>query len=378
MKFIAFGNEENIRIRLFKEALARLKIDSFTLINYQEIIDNPSLISNFSDDNTIIRFDSPDRDFELQKQIINVGYNCDKNNKYQQISPEELKILSFNKGEIRYPKQFSKGWQKLLKIWGDNLKIKTFNHPHDIAKMFDKSYCNQLFANNKLPVAQSLGNINCYEELRETMYEKGYQKVFIKLNQGSSGSGIIAYNMGTFNEAESATTTVAMERRKKEIKLFNSRIIRTYHRQENIRDIINIICGEDVQVEEWLPKAELNNYPFDLRIVIINGKPQHMVVRLGTKGIITNLHLLNERGNLDDLLSKISPKNWTEIQETCVKTLSLFPNSFYAGIDLLIYPNFKEHAIIEINAFGDLLPNLYWQGMDTYTSELVSLLNKYS
>ncbi|WP_308256291.1 hypothetical protein [Geminocystis sp. GBBB08] len=45
------------------------------------------------------------------------------------------------------------------------------------------------------------------------------------------------------------------------------------------------------------------------------------------------------------LVNKINPKNWNEIQETCIKALSLFPNSFYGGIDLLIYPNFKEYAI---------------------------------
>ena len=57
--------------------------------------------------------------------------------------------------------------------------------------MFDKTYCNNLFAQNKLPVAQSLGNITCYEELKETMYQQGYQKVFIKLAHGSSGSELL-------------------------------------------------------------------------------------------------------------------------------------------------------------------------------------------
>jgi hypothetical protein len=30
--------------------------------------------------------------------------------------------------------------------------------------------------------------------------------------------------------------------------------------------------------------------------------------------------------------------------------------------------------VIEVNAFGDLLPNALWQGRDTYVSELLSML----
>ncbi len=377
MEIIAVGSAENKRIKLFKEAINKRNLTLKNLITYDRIIDNPSLINQFIDKNTIIRFDSPERNFDIQKKIIEVGYNPHNNSKNKQISPKQLNNFPFIKGEIRYPKQFFQGWQKLLKLWGDNLQIKSFNHPYDIAKMFDKTYCNNLFAQNKLPVAQSLGNITCYEELKETMYQQGYQKVFIKLAHGSSGSGVVAYNLGEYNQPESAITTVDIRRRKNDIKLFNSRQIKTYKNKQNIKDIINYLCAEEVQVEEWLPKAKLGDYPFDLRIVVINGEPQHTVVRLGTRGIITNLHLLNKRGNLEDFLNKVHPKQWEKMQETCVKALSLFPNSLYAGVDLLVYPDFKQHAILEINAFGDLLPNLYWQGMDTYTSELVSLQKLY-
>ena len=34
-----------------------------------------------------------------------------------------------------------------------------------------------------------------------------------------------------------------------------------------------------------------------------------------------------------------------------------------------------ELRIIEVNAFGDLLPGLLWQGQDTYELELRSMLN---
>ncbi|BAZ17613.1 hypothetical protein NIES4071_94930 [Calothrix sp. NIES-4071] len=59
---------------------------------------------------------------------------------------------------------------------------------------------------------------------------------------------------------------------------------------------------------------------------------------------------------------------------TCEQAAKLFPRSLYCGVDLLILPDWKQHAILEINAFGDLLPGILWNGMDTYTSEVKAML----
>ena len=34
-----------------------------------------------------------------------------------------------------------------------------------------------------------------------------------------------------------------------------------------------------------------------------------------------------------------------------------FPKSLYAGIDLRISPDYQHHQVLEVNAFGDLLPS---------------------
>jgi hypothetical protein len=160
-----------------------------------------------------------------------------------------------------------------------------------------------------------------------------------------------------------------------ETRLYNSRKIRQYTEREAIADIINILCAEGVQVEEWLPKARLQNRQFDVRVVVIDGEAQHVVVRLGHSPM-TNLHLGNERTNLDALLTKVKPDNWEEMKRTCEAAAALFPNSLYCGIDLLIRPDYQQHAILEINAFGDLLPGTTWNGFDTYTSEVQAMLKK--
>ena len=59
MEIIAVGSAENKRIKLFKEAINKRNLTLKNLITYDRIIDNPSLINQFIDKNTIIRFDSP-------------------------------------------------------------------------------------------------------------------------------------------------------------------------------------------------------------------------------------------------------------------------------------------------------------------------------
>jgi hypothetical protein len=54
--------------------------------------------------------------------------------------------------------------------------------------------------------------------------------------------------------------------------------------------------------------------------------------------------------------------------------MECFPESLYAGIDLLFSPDFRRQAVIEVNAFGDLLPGVFWQGQETYAAELLVMV----
>ena len=46
------------------------------------------------------------------------------------------------------------------------------------------------------------------------------------------------------------------------------------------------------------------------------------------------------------------------------------------GIDILIGPNFREHRVLEFNAFGDLLPGVLWEGMNTYEAQVAACLSR--
>ena len=42
----------------------------------------------------------------------------------------------------------------------------------------------------------------------------------------------------------------------------------------------------------------------------------------------------------------------------------------------MILPGWQQHAVLEINAFGDLLPGITHRGLDTYESELKTVFDK--
>lgn len=381
LNFILIANPENRRVGFLQQALTHFNLPPATVVDYADLISGKQTLEQFNAPNTIIRFDSPEKNFDIDKAIIaegsrEWGVGSGEIFNHQRISAEAATQLEFDKGRILYPRQWYLGWRYLLQKWETQLtpfQGYFMNYPQDIAVMFDKPACHERFSHQNIPVPRSLGKIHNYEHLREQMQTQGIERVFVKLSHGSAASGVVAYRANS--RFESAITTVERVRENGGTLLYNSRKISHYTHHEEIADIINILTAEGVQVEEWLPKAHLQGCGFDVRVVVINGEAQHIVVRLG-KSPMTNLHLGNERGDTEEFLAKVGVENWEMMKRTCEQAAALFPDSLYCGVDLLILPDWKTHAILEINAFGDLLPGILWDGMDTYTSEIKAILEK--
>jgi hypothetical protein len=199
------------------------------------------------------------------------------------------------------------------------------------------------------------------------MREAGLRGVFVKLAHGSSASGVVAYRTG--GGTQEALTTVEMVRQGGEMRLYNSRLIRRYQRPAEVAALIDALVREGVQVEEWLPKAGLDDHVFDLRVVVIAGAARHTVVRM-SRSPMTNLHLLNRRGDTSAVAARMGPEAWQAARRTCERAAAVFPDSLHLGVDLLIAPDYRRHAVLEANAFGDLLPGALSEGQDTYEAEI--------
>ncbi len=365
------------RTHLFQQALARLGQPPARVISFTDLLAGREFLPDYLEPGTIVRVDSPGKDFETERALLRVGAEVEDSAEYARLSKDEVERLDFDRGRILCPRQWYLGFSKALELIESQLRGSgccLMNSFADVALMFDKPRCQKALSGAGIPIAKLLGEVRSFAELRERMRQTDYTRVFVKLAHGSSASGVVAYE--TNGQKDQATTTIEAVSHGNDVHLYNSRRIRTYRETREIETLIDALCRHRVYVEEWLPKAGIADRVFDLRIVVIGSRAMHTVVRLN-RHPITNLHLLGGRGSLDDVVRRMGDVAWHAARQTCERLMrECFPQSLYAGIDLQIAPDYRRHNVLEVNAFGDLLPEIFWDGSDTYEMELSVMLKQ--
>src|SRR5690606_10266155 len=102
------------------------------------------------------------------------------------------------------------------------------------------------------------------------------------------------------------------------------------------------------------------------------GEPRHMVLRR-SRSCLTNLHLLNKRGDATLLRNRMDEAAWARMLDTCRRVAQLFPRTLHLGIDLAVGVDLRRHAVLEVNAFGDLLKGVTDQGQTTWDAQVQAL-----
>jgi hypothetical protein len=372
---VVVGNPGCRRVALFQEALTRCRLAAATLVSYADLLAGRVRLEQVVEPGAFVRLESPGRDFEVEKALLAAGADEPDAEGPTRIGREAAGRLAFDKGRIWYPRQWYLGFRALLRRLGRQLSrcppCVRMNRAADVEILFDKVRCQDRFARAGIPIPRGLGAVRSFAELRERMRETGCRAVFVKLAHGSSASGVVAYR--TCGARQEALTTVEMVRQHGELRLYNSRLVRRYHRPAEVAALVDALAREGVRVEEWLPKAGLDGHIFDLRVVVIGGEARHVVVRM-SRSPMTNLHLLNQRGDLSSVVARMGPEAWSAARRTCERAAAVFPHSLHVGVDLLITPGYRRHAVLEANAFGDLLPGVLNEGMDTYEAEVRAVL----
>ncbi|QEL17965.1 STM4014 family protein [Limnoglobus roseus] len=321
-----------------------------------------------------LRLESPGQDFAVEQALLARGADesDDDHPQADRISATAAGQLPFEKGRILHPRQWYRGFRAVLRELEGQLssQVRCLNRPADVIDLFDKRRCQSMLSAAGVPIPSPLGSPQSFEELLATMRAAGRQRVFVKLACGSSGSGVVAFALG--RDRMMATTTVELVRRDGRVLMFNSRRLRRYELPADVTDLFDTLCAEGVQVEEWLPKATFRGRGCDLRVLVIAGRDRHAVVRLSDTPI-TNLHLLNERADAADLRKELPAEKWEVAMSDCRRAAAVFGGCHHVGIDLAFTPGFRRHAILEANAFGDFLPGLLCDGLDTHEAELVAL-----
>jgi hypothetical protein len=376
LRVVLVGVPAGRRTELFQAALARARAPAALVVPYTELLCGRTSLTDLVLPGTLVRIDSPGKDFETELALLKAGADEeDEGGDYARAARSTLAAMEFERGRINWPRQWYLGFRRALRMLEEQLLAsrahRLMNSPAEVALMFDKPACQRRLREGGVPVPKPLGTPGSFEELREAMRAQGCGRVFVKLAHGSSASGVVAYQ--TDGARHRATTTAEVVRSGGRTLLYNSRRVRTHRDEREIAALIDELCRHRAHVERWFPKAGVEGRTFDLRVVVIGGRARHTVVRL-SRHTLTNLHLLNGRGNVESVASRMGEAAWAEALHACERvTASAFPRSLYAGIDLAIAPDFRRHAVLEVNAFGDLLPGVLDGGLDTYDAELAAV-----
>jgi hypothetical protein len=375
LRFVVIGNPENRRVAFFQQALERFGFALADVLSYEDLLTGRRRLDDVLGRDTIVRIESPGENAAVEKLLLKLGVAAAESEGSPAISPARMERLADDPGRILHPRQWYLGFRRALREWGECIgrhpQVRLMNSPAEIEILFDKIVCHAQCQTAGIPVPESLPAVGSYDELLARMDETGRRRVFVKLAHGSSASGVVAFHR--HGARQEAVTSAELVRSDGELRLYNSLKVRRYTDLDEIRDLVDALCRERVHVEAWLPKASTrHNTVFDLRIVTIAGEPRHWVVR-ESRGPMTNLHLGNRRGDSAAVRDRMGPPVWAAVEETCRQTASQFSGSLHLGIDLLLTPGFRRHAVLEVNAFGDLLPGILADGLDTYSAQVAAL-----
>jgi hypothetical protein len=375
--WVIVGNPENRRVSLFQQALARYGLPAASVLSYYGLLTGQETIESIPD-NAIVRIESPGENFAVEKLMLAAGIEAAAREGSPVVTHEQVAALEEDRGLIFHPRQWYLGFISSWAKWFQAIALKacsTTTTARDLEVIFDKTLCHAACKGAGLPVPAALPRVRCFDELIQRLRDSGFKRIFIKLANGSSASGVIALHAP--GQHVEAFTSVELVRTRAGVQLYNSLKIRRYTSLDDIRDLVDVLAPHHVHVEEWLPKASLGRRVCDLRVVVIDGEPQHMVVRT-SRSPITNLHLGNRRGDLNEVLTKISEQSQRDLHETCMRCAALFPKSLQLGLDVLFTPGFRRHYLLEVNAFGDLVPGVEYQRRNTYESQISALVGDSS
>ena len=343
MLFTVIGNPGSNRIAFLNEALHKRGLPSANLLPWIEAIEGKRLPPA----DARVRIESPGRDAAVEAALVKVGRTAEV-------------------GELFFPADWYAGFCRVLNQLSA-LPCHFTSSPCEIIVLFDKRATQQRFADANLPIPRPLGSPGTLAELAEAMRAITVRQAFVKLAHGSSASGTLAIRTDGRGQWRGYTTVEQVGE-----KLYNSRKIRTLDDPNVLDGLLQALAPHTLHAEEWLPKASLQDSAFDLRALVIGGKLCHVVARL-SRSPITNLHLLNRRTDAATVRERVGTTAWDALVELAERAATCFPGCLHLGLDMMWLPGFKRLAILEANAFGDLLPGTLWNGLTTYEAELEAL-----
>lgn len=335
MRLLVVGDVHAPRTAALQRALALEGWPAADVVSYAEVLRGGGIPRRLLTGDTVIRLDAPVRGEDDQAFL-----EC-----------------MLRPGELVPRERWFRGFRKALAMIG------TANVP-DVEAMCDKLRCQELFHWTDVPAPRLLGEVHSFEELRAAAARARVPRLFLKPVYGSSGAGIVAMVLG--RDRVQAWTTVESA----DGTFFNTRKIRVERDVTRLASLVDALCTRDrMYAERWIAKAGFDGKTVDLRIVVVAGEIARVVVR-ASGSPITNLHLRNERHEVDAIRARVADGAWERAMDSARRAAAFFPRALAAGIDLAITSRWDDHRVLEINAFGDYVRTADDDGSAVYRRQL--------
>lgn len=367
-ELLVVGPTDSRRVTAFVETAGRCGVPRVTVRSYLDVMQSgvhPAA-------GTLVRLESPAGCSATTRALLKLGITPMAAEGGVPISAAEIDQLACDRGEMLHPRQWFLGWRFLLNdlaVRWDGHDVHWMSTPEAIITAFDKAACLNRWAEAGLPIPKLYPGIATYSELRRRIPQR-HARIFIKLQYGYSAMGAIALEWR--DDRVRAITTVESTWAHGRPRLFLTKRPRQLHREFEIAWLIDTLGMERIIVEDWLPKARWNGLPYDLRVVMIDGRMNHVVGRANASPF-TNLNLDARRLSRDVVEVEIGER-WESLNRLCEQAVEALPDAGMFGLDVLVRPGCQKFSLLEANAFGDYLPGLLHRGQTTYEAELRSAM----
>lgn len=348
MRVAVVANPENRRFTLFSRAAGALGV-GVVPIPWSDLAAGhlPPLDGVGS-----IRVDSPGEDLAVRHALMGLG-------------GDDRRVLAT---EILGDTAMLDGMARAL---GGLPALPRWSSTEGLLHLFDKARTHETLARAGVPSTRALGQARDWEAVEATLAVE--PRVMAKRRLGSSASGIVALQRA--GRRWQAWTTAVLEGER----VHNSLRVRRLRDVGAIRELVeHLATDEGLHLERWEPKAAVGGRLFDVRVLCVAGRARHRVVRLAGTGPMTNLHLGRGRGDVDTARGVVGEESWDRAMALAAEAAALWPDCLMVGVDILFRARDKEPLVVEVNAFGDLLPGLVHEGEDPWAAQVRAAKERFA
>jgi hypothetical protein len=354
-RYVLIANPGTKRCETYRAELAAYWADrgvtpDVTVVPWAEVIPRDGDLDDLPafDRPALVRLESPGKCDDVTRLLLEAGARD------ADLSPRDWRSLGLPKGLLVLPGLQHRGFCRVLRGLRQSFNAKPHLRPAAcplaVATMFDKTETCRLIRAAGVPVPEMLapGVIDpgmVYDRVRE----KDWRTAYVKLNTGSSATGIIVLHPIAAGRPPAGVTTLV----RRDMEFYNSRLLTRLSGTELDR-AVEFVLYQGAIVQRGIPMAQIDGQNFDVRVVCVYGKPVAHIFRLSPNPM-TNLHLGGRRGDFAHCRAHVPTRRWLDALDHCAEAAACF-DSAVAGVDLLFERGYGNHFVLEVNAFGDFFP----------------------